>query len=129
MQNQQKRIEISKMFNQMSQALIKDGSATQDFALIQLGSILNLAGAVLLNDSDMFLFSELCLMFSAKKILDSMKDEQPTLPDMLKKLKAEEAKPRVRKRIPVKKAVKKAVPKKKPVAKKKAVPKKKAKLK
>jgi hypothetical protein len=122
MQNEQRRIDVSNMVRKMGESLIQEASTNQDPRFIQLGSIFNLISVVMLVDVDMFLFSEMCSMFSAKKIMESVKDigqDDPIL-DFIKKisLKVESEEKNIKK--PVKKvAKKKAVPKKKAAPKRK----------
>ena len=71
MDNETRRLELSNKILQMGQALINEGSNNIDNSIIQGGTIMVLISGLLLNEQDMFIFSELCSMFSAKKILDA----------------------------------------------------------
>lgn len=72
MTNDDRRIDLSKKLRDMGQALLEEGALREDVSTIHTGTILNLLSALILAEDDMILFNELCSMFSAKKILDSM---------------------------------------------------------
>jgi hypothetical protein len=71
MHNEERRFELSTKLLQMGNSLIKEGQASEDYTVTQSGTIMLLMSGLLLSDEDMFLFSEICSMFSAKKILDA----------------------------------------------------------
>ncbi len=73
MQNEERRIDISAKLMQMAQALIAEGNKNQDNNIRQSGNVLMALSGVLLSDEEMFLFSQFCLMFTAKKVLDQSK--------------------------------------------------------
>lgn len=93
MQNETRRLELSNKIKQMGDALIKEGIGDEDYTIAQSGSIMLLMSKLMVNDDDMFIFSELCAMFSAKKILDEQegfdKIENETLTKVLVKKKKE----------------------------------------
>jgi len=70
MQNETRRLELSGKLMEMGRALLNEGANEKDYAVSQSGTIMVLISALILSDDDMFIFSELCAMFSAKKILD-----------------------------------------------------------
>lgn len=75
--NEARRIELSNKILQMGQALIKEGSNQQDVTIVQSGTAMLLISTLFLNERDMFIFSELCSMFTAKKILDEAENIDP----------------------------------------------------
>lgn len=76
MYNEKRRFEVSIKLQQIAEALAKEGIETNDFVLHQVGVIMGVVGTVFLSEQDFFIFTEMCSMFSAKKILDSMKDAE-----------------------------------------------------
>jgi hypothetical protein len=78
MQNERRRLELSSKLLQMGNSLIKEGQVAQDYTVTQSGTIMLLISGLLLSDEDMFLFSEICSMFSAKKILDAAENIDET---------------------------------------------------
>lgn len=71
MKNEARKIELSGKILQMGKSLIQEGQKIEDYTITQSGSIMLLVSSLLLSDEDMFMFSEICSMFSAKKILDA----------------------------------------------------------
>lgn len=71
MNNETRRIDLSNKILKMGQSLVHEGNSSQDIAIMQSGTMLILLAGLLLDENDMFIFSELCAMFSAKKILDA----------------------------------------------------------
>lgn len=71
MENEARKIELSGKLLQMGKSLIQEGQKIDDYTISQSGSIMLLVSSLLLSDEDMFIFSEICSMFSAKKILDA----------------------------------------------------------
>ena len=86
MRNESRRIELSNKMLQMGQALMQEGSNQKDYTVTQTGTILILVSTLLLNDDDMFIFSELCAMFSAKKILDEAENITPLESEMFARI-------------------------------------------
>lgn len=74
MKNEARKIELSGKLLQMGRSLIEEGKNLDDYTITQSGSIMLFIGSLLLNDDDMFMFSEICAMFSAKKILEATED-------------------------------------------------------
>ena len=80
-----RRLDLSSKFMKMGQSLMTEGRDESDIALAQIGTILIfMSGLLIGGDDDIFKFSDLCSMFSSKKILDSMQEENPLL-DMFSK--------------------------------------------
>ena len=74
MENEARKIELSGKLLQMGRSLIDEGKNLDDYTISQSGSIMIFIGSLLLSDEDMFMFSEICAMFSAKKILEATDD-------------------------------------------------------
>ena len=93
MQNETRRLELANKFKQMGEALLKEGTDKSDFTIAQSGGLMLLMNKLVVNDEDMFIFSELAAMFSAKKILDEEektdKVEKEVLLKILEKKKNE----------------------------------------
>jgi len=70
MNNKARQLDLSNKFLHMSKALIEEGETTGDVISSQSGNILMLLSGLILSHNDMIIFSELCAMFTAKKILD-----------------------------------------------------------
>ena len=83
MENEARKIELSGKLLQMGRSLIDEGKNLDDYTISQSGSIMIFIGSLLLSDEDMFIFSEICAMFSAKKILEATDDIDNT--DAVKK--------------------------------------------
>lgn len=86
MQNEKRRFELSDKLKQMGKALLNEGSNDKDYTVAQSGTIMLLVSSLILSDEDMFIFSELCAMFSAKKILDEEESVSPIEKETLAKL-------------------------------------------
>lgn len=96
MENETRRTELSGKIKQMGQALINEGTGGKDYTVAQSGTIMLLISKLIVNDEDMFIFSELCAMFAAKRILeegtDTEKLEKKILAQLLLKKKMVEQK-------------------------------------
>ena len=88
MQNETRRLELSDKLKQMGKALLNEGSNDKDFTVAQSGTIMLLISTLIMNDEDMFIFSELCAMFSAKKILDEEEQVNPVEKEVFKNILA-----------------------------------------
>lgn len=76
MENTDRRLDLSSKFMQMGQSLILEGKKDNDLALSQVGTVfIFMSGLLLGDDDDIFKFSDLCSMFSAKKVLDSFQND------------------------------------------------------
>ena len=85
MENADRRLDLSAKFMQMGQTLIIEGKENSDFGISQTGTILVfISGLLLGDDDDIFKFSDLCSMFSARKILDAIEDDNSPLKDLMK---------------------------------------------
>lgn len=74
--NFNRHIELSAKFVEMGQALIKEGQSKNDYNITQAGGFFILIGGVILDEEDVFIFGQLCSMFSAKKFLDEMNNKE-----------------------------------------------------
>lgn len=90
MKNIDRRLDLSAKFIQMGQTLMEEGHETKDSGIGLLGTIFIFIGGLSLDDDDVYKFSELVSMFSAKKMLDNMEAEQNPLMDLIKKASADE---------------------------------------
>lgn len=73
-----RRLDLSGKFMEMGQSLISEGKENSDLGISQIGTILIfMSGLLIGGDDDIFKFSDLCSMFSSKKILDSMQEDNP----------------------------------------------------
>lgn len=70
--NADRHTELSTKLNEMGVALIKEGRKNNDYQIAQTGTSLKLISEVIMNPDDVFLFGQLCSMFSAKKLIDDM---------------------------------------------------------
>ena len=86
MQNETRRLELSDKLNQMGTALLTEGTNDSDYTVAQSGTLMMLVSGLILNDEDMFIFSELCAMFSAKKILDEEENVDPIEKEIFAKI-------------------------------------------
>jgi hypothetical protein len=99
MLNEERRLELSTKLLQMGNSLIKEGQSADDYTITQSGTLMLLVSGLILSDEDMFLFSEICSMFSAKKILDAAEgiDETDALLKYMSKKQKNIKKPRTKK--------------------------------
>jgi hypothetical protein len=80
MEIKNRHIELSAKFMEMGKALIEEGHTDKDTIVVQTGNFMVLLGNILLDPKDVVLFGELCSMFSAKKILESMEESKGVKP-------------------------------------------------
>lgn len=80
-----RQLEVSSKLIEMGNALMTEGRADNDFVISQTGIFLILLGGVMFDVNDVEKFGDLCSMFSAKKILDSMENSNnPTISKLRK---------------------------------------------
>ncbi len=84
MRNLDKRLDLSTKFIQMGQALMEEGDSSRDSGQALMGTILIFLGGIMLEDEDIYKFSELVAMFSAKKMLDSLEQQNSPIMEMIK---------------------------------------------
>lgn len=70
----ERRLELSSKFLEMGQALMVEGKNKKDYPITQSGSFMILIAGLILEEKDVVEFGNLCSMFSAKKLLDSMEE-------------------------------------------------------
>lgn len=81
--NKDRHLELCSKFMEMGHALIKEGDDKKDYVISQSGSFFILLAGVMFSEEDIFELSELCSMFSAKKVLDNMRENNhPLIMDM-----------------------------------------------
>lgn len=89
--NKLRKIDISSKLMSLGNALVKEGSETDDYAIAQGGNVLMLLSSIMLDDEDMYSFCNLCSMYSAKKELDLIRNISTTntisYEELIKKLK------------------------------------------
>ena len=94
-----RHLDLSDKFLEMGHALMKEGY-NKDLTITQTGSFFILLSTLVTNEEDMNLFSSICSMFSAKKILENLdkennnytkflnaKNENETFEEFIKRLK------------------------------------------
>jgi len=67
-----RRMELSNKFVEMGRSLIKEGNELNDYPITQSGNFMILLAGIILEEKDSFEFANLCAMFSAKKLMESM---------------------------------------------------------
>lgn len=80
----ERRLELSSKFLEMGQALIKEGKEKKDYSITQSGNFIILMAGLILEENDVVEFSNLCSMFSAKKLLDGMEESNSDMTNFLK---------------------------------------------
>ena len=75
MKNKDRHLDLSSKFIEMGQTLMLEGKNSKDLMISQSGSALVLLGSLIFDEKDINLFSEICSMFSAKKIMENMERE------------------------------------------------------
>jgi hypothetical protein len=70
----------------MGKALVEEGKASDDLIIAQLGSMIIFIGGICFDDEDVIKFGDLVSMYSAKKLIESMEEnEDPILMAIRKK--------------------------------------------
>lgn len=72
MKNEDRHLDLSAKFVEMGQTLMLEGKNSKDLMISQAGGALVLLGGLMYDEKDIQLFSEMCSMFSAKKIIENM---------------------------------------------------------
>ena len=75
---------ISSKLIEMGNALMKEGYESKDFCITQTGTFLILIGGVLFSEEDVKLFGQVCAMFTSKKILDNLEEDNSAIGDYLR---------------------------------------------
>jgi hypothetical protein len=87
MQNTDRRLDLSAKFMQMGQTLLLEGKENKDYSISQIGTIMIfMSGLLLGEEEEIFKFSDLCSMFSAKKILDGLESDESPLKGIMKEM-------------------------------------------
>jgi hypothetical protein len=76
MKNAERRLQLTSKFVQMGKALLDEGRDLNDPIIGQLGSMIIFLGGICFDDDDVIKFSDLVSMYSAKKIIESMEENQ-----------------------------------------------------
>jgi len=74
-----RHLDISAKLIEMGQALMTEGKNSKDFAIAQTGSFMVLIGGLLFNERDIYIFGELCAMYSSRKVLENLEKMIPNL--------------------------------------------------
>lgn len=75
MKNEDRHLDLSAKFIEMGQTLMLEGKTSKDLMISQAGGAMVLLGSLMFDEKDIQLFSEICSMFSAKKIMENMEKE------------------------------------------------------
>jgi hypothetical protein len=104
MENEARKLELSTKMLHMGKSLIQEGHTLEDYTISQSGSIMLLVSSLLLSNEDMFMFSEICSMFSAKKILDANEgiDDSDIVNELFNKKQSEIERKKVEKTLKTK---------------------------
>ncbi len=90
MKNAERRLELTSKFVQMGKALVDEGRSLEDPIIAQLGSMIIFLGGICFEDEDVLKFGDLVSMYSAKKLMESMEEnEDPVLMAIRKKAEAD----------------------------------------
>jgi hypothetical protein len=69
--------ELSAKIFQMGEALMKEGEQKDDYIITNVGNFMILISGLIYDEKDVHLFSELCGMFSAKKLVETQAELGP----------------------------------------------------
>lgn len=78
-----RRLDISAKLIEMGQSLMTEGKESDDYSISQVGSFMVLIGGLLFNEKDIYVFGELCSMYSSKKVLESLETLIPNLSNFI----------------------------------------------
>jgi|LakMenEpi03Aug12_release.lakeMendotaPanAssembly.Ray.scaffolds.fasta_scaffold785751_2 hypothetical protein len=70
--NQNRILHLSTSLLEMGVALVNEGEQNNDYSIKQLGNILIFLSAIAINEKDVYDFSELCSLFSSKKLIEQL---------------------------------------------------------
>ena len=79
-----RHLELSGKFIEMGQALVTEGRNDKDYVITSAGTFFTLIGGLMYDEKDVSLFAEICSMFSAKKVLESMDNDLDLLNNVSK---------------------------------------------
>lgn len=83
MDNNERIFDVSNKIFEMGVALIVEGKNTQNKSIADTGCFLTMISGVILSENDISEFSNLCSMFSAKKMLDGLEQKKSDLTNFL----------------------------------------------
>ena len=72
MKNEDRHLDLSAKFVEMGQTLMLEGKNSNDLMVSQAGGVLVMLGGLMYDEKDIHFFSQICSMFSAKKIVENM---------------------------------------------------------
>ena len=75
---------VSSKLIEMGNALMKEGYESKDFSITQTGTFLILIGGILFSEEDVKSFGQICSMFSSKKILDNLEEDNSVIGEYLR---------------------------------------------
>lgn len=84
MKNEDRRLDLSAKFIEMGQTLMLEGKNSKDLTISKSGGVLILLGSLIYDEDDINLFSQICSMFSAKKIVENMERNNDDYTNYLK---------------------------------------------
>lgn len=84
MANIERRLELTTKFMKMGKALMDEGTEFDDVTISQLGTMLIFLGGLAFDENDVNKFSDLISMFSAKKLFDTMDENESPISQMLR---------------------------------------------
>ena len=84
MKNEDRHLDLSAKFVEMGQTLLLEGKNSKDLMISQAGGALVLLGGLMYDEKDIQLFSQMCSMFSAKKIVENMERNNDEYTNYLK---------------------------------------------
>lgn len=70
--NSDRHIELSAKLIEMGRALMMEGKDNRDYSIVQTGSGMIALGGLILDESNLVLFGQMCGLFASKMILDNM---------------------------------------------------------
>lgn len=79
-----RRLDVSAKLIEMGQSLMTEGNDSKDFAIAQTGSFMVLIGGLLFDERDIYIFGELCAMYSSRKVLENLEKMIPNLSSLIK---------------------------------------------
>lgn len=74
-----RHLEVSIKLAKMGEALIKEGTDSNDYEITRAGYSITLISGVMLNTEDTEEFGRLCELFSSKKTLDLLEETNPSI--------------------------------------------------
>lgn len=84
MKNEDRHLDLSAKFVEMGQTLMLEGKNSKDLMISQAGGVLVMLGGLMYDEKDINFFSQICSMFSAKKIVENMERNNDEYTNYLK---------------------------------------------